>query len=392
MNNYIQDDQFIDLLISGGVTVGNPIMVGSIGGVATVTIAAGETGTICTRGVFDLSVKGIDAVGNSAVAIGDQLFYTTGDTPKINKKASGKFFGYALETVGSSLTDTIKVLRVPYPGPGVNDMLTAGIIDTTMLANDAVTAAKIAAGEVGTTELAALAVTTAKIAAGAVTATELGTDAVTTAKINTGAVTADEIGALAVTTAKIAALAVTAAELAADAVTTVKILDANVTTAKIADANVTADKLATDAVTTAKINALAVTAAELATDAVTTAKILDANVTSAKLEANIALAAPVITEANIVETEATHDYAAGVVDWTLSAAELKKGVISATNASGAVNALATPTSGRFYTVYNTTGQALTFKASGQTGVTIASTKTAIVRGNGTDFLRVTLDA
>ena len=70
-------------------------------------------------------------------------------------------------------------------------------------------------------------------------------DAVTAAKIASGAVGTSELANDAVTADKIAAGAVAASELASDAVTTVKILDANVTTAKIADANVTLAKLAT---------------------------------------------------------------------------------------------------------------------------------------------------
>ena len=35
---------------------------------------------------------------------------------------------------------------------------------------------------------------------------------------------------------------------------------------------------------------------------------------------------------------------------------------------------------------------MAIKAAGQTGVTIATTKTAMVMGNGTDFIRITGDA
>lgn len=87
-----------------------------------------------------------------------------------------------------------------------------------------------------------------------------------------------------------------------------------------------------------------------------------------------------------------HDYAAGAVAWTLSAAEMQDIIVTASNASGAVDAIATPTAGKVYIVSNATGYALTFKATGQTGVAVANNKTAIVRGNGTDFVRVTADA
>jgi len=253
MINYRGPGGTINLVIAAGCLSGAPIMVGSIGGVAVADIDAGQSGAIMTGGIFTLSVKAENDQGSSAVAIGDQLFYNSNDTPnKLSKKSSGSFFGYALETVTGNATASIDVLRVPYPGPGTGDILTAGVI------------------------------------------------------------------------------------------------------------------------TTAMINALAVTAA--------------------KLEANIALVAPVITDANIVEKVSTHDYDGAAVDWTLSAAELKTGILTPTNANGAVNAIATPTAGRCYAIYNGTGYALTFKATGQTGVVVANTKTAIVRGNGTDFVRVTADA
>lgn len=89
---------------------GDPVLVGQIPGVAlTAERTAGDT-TVQLRGVAALSVKGIDGSGNSAVAVGDIIYYVTGDTPKLSKKATGVRFGYALATVGSSSTGTIDVL------------------------------------------------------------------------------------------------------------------------------------------------------------------------------------------------------------------------------------------------------------------------------------------
>lgn len=67
------------------------------------------------------------------------------------------------------------------------------------------------------------------------------------------AVTTGKIADANVTSAKIATGAVTADKLGANAVITAKIADANVTTAKIADANVTEGKLAKDSVTPLKV-------------------------------------------------------------------------------------------------------------------------------------------
>jgi hypothetical protein len=70
-------------------------------------------------------VAGIDANGNSAVTHGQKLYYTTGDTPKINKKATGIPFGIAWSTtagvqtgnlVAAGATTTIRVLLIPANG------------------------------------------------------------------------------------------------------------------------------------------------------------------------------------------------------------------------------------------------------------------------------------
>jgi hypothetical protein len=59
----------------------------------------------------------------------------------------------------------------------------------------------------------------------------------------------------------------------------------------------------------------------------------------------------------------------------------------------AVPVEAVPMDGKVFCVLNgMTGQGLTIRASGQTGVTVAAGKSAIVMGNGTDFVRVTTDA
>jgi predicted RecA/RadA family phage recombinase len=95
---------------------GNPVRVGEIAGVALT--AEGEGGnsstetTIATEGVFDLSVKAVDGSGNSAVAMGDKIYYVDADTPKLSKKATGHLFGKALEAINSGSTDTINVLLI----------------------------------------------------------------------------------------------------------------------------------------------------------------------------------------------------------------------------------------------------------------------------------------
>jgi len=84
---------------------------------------------------------------------------------------------------------------------------------------------------------------------------------VTTAKIANDAITADKLAPDVSFTP--ADGSITAAKLANNAVTTAKLADANVTTAKLADANVTAAKLANNTVTTAKLADANVTAPKI---------------------------------------------------------------------------------------------------------------------------------
>jgi predicted RecA/RadA family phage recombinase len=92
-------------------TSGAPVRFGTLCGVAERDMDA-SSNTLINVGpiVATLSVKGVDGSGNSAVAVGDKLYYTDADTPKVAKKTTGTFIGFALATVGSSSTASIDVL------------------------------------------------------------------------------------------------------------------------------------------------------------------------------------------------------------------------------------------------------------------------------------------
>jgi hypothetical protein len=104
------------------------------------------------------------------------------------------------------------------------------------------------------------------------------------------------------------------------------------------------------------------------------------------------LTAPVMTSPDITFSAVAHDYAGGHADWELSAAEAKNLILTTTNVDTAAAIIAPATANKVYIVYNGSGETLTIKATGQTGVEIATLKTAIVRCNGTDYVRVTTDA
>lgn len=104
--------------VASTVVSGDPVVIGEMAGVALTDYDAGDgKASIDFAGVWLLSVKGVNNAGNVAVAVGDPIFFVSGDTPKLSKKSSGVFFGYALEVVSSGATTTIKV-RIPHSGGG----------------------------------------------------------------------------------------------------------------------------------------------------------------------------------------------------------------------------------------------------------------------------------
>lgn len=92
---------------------GDPVRYGEMTGVALTAEDSGGLTQVDFRPgrVWNLSVKGVDGGGNSAVAEGDKLYYVDADTPKISKKATGRFFGYAQSTITSGSTATIAVVK-----------------------------------------------------------------------------------------------------------------------------------------------------------------------------------------------------------------------------------------------------------------------------------------
>lgn len=99
----------IPLAVVAGTVSGAPVVDGQLPAVALTDRGTDGRASCKTNGVFALSVKGIDGVGNSAVAEGDLLFHTQGDTPPLSKKATGVRFGYALGAVTAGATSTINV-------------------------------------------------------------------------------------------------------------------------------------------------------------------------------------------------------------------------------------------------------------------------------------------
>lgn len=96
----------------GFVDKGDPVQCGHIVGVALKSAAAAtDLIPLDTEGIWFLSATAVDAVGNSAIAPGDELFInkTTGVISKDSDKNTNRRFGYALGDVGSGLTAVVAV-------------------------------------------------------------------------------------------------------------------------------------------------------------------------------------------------------------------------------------------------------------------------------------------
>jgi hypothetical protein len=97
-------------VVSGAVCVAGTVLLG-LTGIATSDRDSAGKATVDTEGVYTVSVAGVDGSGNSAVAVGDKIYYVDADTPKLSKKNTGVLFGFALATITSGSTASIAVLQ-----------------------------------------------------------------------------------------------------------------------------------------------------------------------------------------------------------------------------------------------------------------------------------------
>jgi hypothetical protein len=115
-----------------------------------------------------------------------------------------------------------------------------------------------------------------------------------------------------------------------------------------------------------------------------------ATLNGAETLANKTLTSPIVNTPSIVQSVAFHDYGASSADWTLSATEQKAVLLWVTNA-GATSDIIAPEEARIFFVYNNSGQSVTIKKSGGTGITVADARVAGVIYASGDYVRLTPD-
>lgn len=115
-----------------------------------------------------------------------------------------------------------------------------------------------------------------------------------------------------------------------------------------------------------------------------------ATLNGAETLANKTLTSPIVNTPSIVQSVAFHDYGTSSADWTLSATEQKAVLLWVTNA-GATSDIIAPEEARIFFVYNNSGQSVTIKKSGGTGITVANAMVAGVIYASGDYVRLTPD-
>lgn len=88
---------------------------------------------------------------------------------------------------------------------------------------------------------------------------------------------------------------------------------------------------------------------------------------------------------------ASHDYDGAAADWVLTNSESKCFLLTVSNAGGSANIIAPDAPGVMYAISNASGQTVTIKISGGTGVAITNAKTVLVIHNGTDYTALTAE-
>jgi predicted RecA/RadA family phage recombinase len=111
MNQRYKNGDNIDVPVPVGTVAGDFVLVGGIKGVANIDRQDDGTASITRVGSFIFSVKAVIAgPTNSAIAVGDPIYYDAADTPKMNKDNTGTLIGHALTTLASGATGNVEVL------------------------------------------------------------------------------------------------------------------------------------------------------------------------------------------------------------------------------------------------------------------------------------------
>ena len=93
MRNYVQEgDTIVATVPAGGVTSGQFILIGAVGGVAVNNYAAGESGVFNAGGVYELP-----KASSGAITQGAKLYWDNTNKVFTTTASGNTFMGYAWE-------------------------------------------------------------------------------------------------------------------------------------------------------------------------------------------------------------------------------------------------------------------------------------------------------
>lgn len=156
-------------------------------------------------------------------------------------------------------------------------------LDTTQIADQAVTTEKLENESVTTEKLDAASVTTDKVADANITTSKLADSSVETDKINNKAVTTEKLNDESVDNSKIAPNAVTSEKIKNESIITEKLNDRAVTTEKVEEKAITNTKLGDQSVDGRVVREASLESKHLANESVTTDKIARKSITKDKI-------------------------------------------------------------------------------------------------------------
>lgn len=156
-------------------------------------------------------------------------------------------------------------------------------LDTTQIADQAVTTEKLENESVTTEKLDAASVTTDKVADANITTSKLADSSVETNKINNKAVTTEKLNDESVNNSKIAPNAVTSEKIKNESIITEKLNDRAVTTEKVEEKAITNPKLGDQSVDGRVVREASLETKHLANESVTTDKVARKSITKDKI-------------------------------------------------------------------------------------------------------------
>jgi hypothetical protein len=361
---------------TSGTTLARTTILASSNSNNAVSWGAGTRTVFCTLPAAKTII--LDASGNTTiggvVTIGSQLIMPDVTSAKI------------LVADGTSYQEVAVSGDVTIANTGAVT-IGSGVVETSMIAADAITAGLIGDNVINSEHYAAGSIDNEHLADDAVGADELAADAVVTASIVDGNVTTAKIAADAVTGAKIAddaidsehyaAGSIDLEHMSANSVDSDQYVDGSIDTAHIANLQITTGLIAADAITAAKIADDVIDSEHYAAGSIDTEHLADANVTLAKI-ANQAANTVLVRDANssgVVSAKAVATTQLLIGNGTGFTAATLSGDVTMTNA-GVVTIAATSVEGSMLNTNAISGQ--TELASG-----IALTDELLVSDAGT---------